>query len=225
VDDSRWERWSALGGAVFAVLIIVAGFLPGSPPKTSDSTAKIAKFVNDNAGAIRWQAFVGALATVALLWFLGAVWRVLRRAEGGNPRLTVVAVVGAVFAAVMGAVGSVMLASLGIVGAGGTGSPATLRFAYVLSTNLAFAVVVGVAVFLAAFSVVIVRTGAYPKWLGWVGILIALISVVAAAAVSSTRDVFMVLGFVAFLGSTLWLIVISILMMRSPGREPSTSAS
>src|ERR1700704_4099555 len=87
MDDSKWERWSALGGILFVVLILVSAFLPGSPPKTSDSAAKIAKFVVDKHDELRWAAYLGALAAVPLFWFAGAVWRLLRRAEGGEPRL------------------------------------------------------------------------------------------------------------------------------------------
>lgn len=228
MEDAKWERWSALGGVVFAVLIAVSGFMPGTPPKTSDPTTKIATFVNDHRDAIRWQAVVGALATFALLWFLGVVWRVLRRAEGGNPMLTVVAVVGAVFAAVLGAVGAIVLAVIGIVGVAGAGSSANLRVLYVLATNLGLGVVLGVAVFLAAFSVVILRTGVLPKWLGWVGLLLTLSSLASTGALASTRDVFVNLGFATFIGTTLWLLVVSGLMFAGRGsavRASTASAS
>ena len=70
MDDSKWERWSALGGVLFVVLILVAGFLPGSPPKTSDSAGKIANFITDKNDEVRWAAYIGALGSVALffLW-------------------------------------------------------------------------------------------------------------------------------------------------------------
>jgi len=225
MDDAKWERWSALGGVVFVVLTVAAGFLPGTPPKTSDSSAKIADFVHDHRDAIRWQSVLGALGTIALLWFLGAVWRVLRRAEGGDPRLTVVAVLGAVFAAVLGAVGAIMLSVIGIVGVGGAGSAANLRTLYVLSTNLAFGVVIGVAVFLAAFSVVIVRTGVFPRWLGWIGLLIALVAVASSGVLASTRDAFFDLGFGGFVGSSVWVLIVSVMMVAGRGSTPATAAS
>jgi hypothetical protein len=64
---------------------VIAGFMPGSPPNTSDPASKVVTFVNDHHDAIRWQSVVGAVGTFALLWCLGPVWRVLRHAEGGNP--------------------------------------------------------------------------------------------------------------------------------------------
>jgi hypothetical protein len=225
VEDSKWERWSALGGILFVVLIVVSGFMPGTPPKTSDSAAKIARFFGDNGDAIRWAAFVGAVGTIGLFWFLGGVWRILRRAEDGNPRLTVVAVSGAVFAAAMGAVGSILLSAVAIAGVGGSGGASSTKFFYVLGTNLGVATAIGIAVFLGAFSAVILRTGVFPKVLGWLGALLALVAVVAAASVSSTRDELFNLGFVAFVGFALWVLVISIMMLRGAGAETETSAA
>jgi hypothetical protein len=225
MNDSKWERWSALGGILFVILVVTSAFMPGTPPKTSDSAAKIANFISDNNDAIRWSGFVGALGTIAMFWFLGAVWRVLRRAEGGNPRLTVVAVLGAGFALVMGAVGGILLSAIGIAGVNGSGGALNTKFLYVLSANLAVATALGIAVFVSAFSIVIVRTGVFPRALGWIGGLIALVAVVAVASVSSTRDVFFVLGFVAFLSFALWLLIISVMMLRGTGSEPATSAA
>lgn len=212
MHDAKWERWSALGGALFAVLIAVSALMPGTPPKTSDSAGKIAEFV-------------GAIATFALLWFLGSVWRVLRRAEGGEPRLTVVAILGAMFAAVIGAVGSILLAVLGIVGVAGAGRANNLRVLYIVATNVGLGVVLGLAVFLSAFSIVIVRTGVLPRWLGWVGLLLAPLSLVSTGALASTHDVFAGTGVASFIGATLWLLVVSIMMFAGRGSAASESAT
>jgi len=226
VEDSKWERWSALGGILFVILILVAAFIPGTPPKTSDSTAKIANFINDKNDEIRWAGYIGALASVAMLWFLGAVWRVLRRAEGGSPRLTVVAVSGAIFATVMGAIGGIVLSVVAIAGVAGSGGKTGTRFMYILSTNLAVAVVFGLAVFVAAFSAVILRTGVFPNVLGWFGALIALVALASGGIVASTRDVFFNLSFGAFFAFSLWLLIISVMVLRGTGSEaPAASAS
>jgi hypothetical protein len=219
VDDAKWERWSALGGIVFVVLLLVAGFLPGSPPKTGDSAAKIADFVTDKGDELRWAGYIGALAGVAFFWFLGGVWRVLRRAEGGNPRLTVVAVSGALFASVMAAIGGFGLGVLGITGVAGAGGANTTRFVYIYSTNLAVATVFGMAVFVAAFSIVILRSGFMPKALGWIGAVIALAALASGGIVASTRDLFFGLSFGVFFAFSLWLLVVSVMMLRGAGSE------
>ena len=225
MDDGKWERWGGLGGILFVVLVLVSAFMPGSPPKTSDSAAKIAKFVTDHGDAIRWASFVGALAGIALFWFLGSVWRVLRRAEGGSPRLAVMAVLGAAFATTMAAVGGIVLSAVGIVGVNDAGGKTGTRFFYIMATNIGAGTVVGIAVFVGAFSAVILRTGVFPKFLGWIGALIALVAVLASASTASTRDEYFALGFVAFVTFMLWLLVVSIMIVRGTGSERMASAA
>lgn len=216
VDDSKWERWASLGGILFAVSTAVGAALPGSPPKTSDSAAKISDFIADKGDELRWAAFLAGLATIGLLWWLGSVYRTLRRGEGGSPRLAIVAVGAAIFAAAVSTIGSVMLGSLPIIGVR-TLSPAGARLFYIMSSNVTVATVFGMAVFLAAFSVVIIRSHVLPVWLGWIGVLIAIVAVFGGGVVSSTRDVFFYGSFGAFIAFLIWVLVVSGLMLAGKG--------
>ena len=92
------ERSLALAGVVAVVLIAgQRSCCPGSPPKPDDSATKIAKFLVDKSDQIRWAGFLGVLGSIVLLGWLGAVWRLMRRAEGGDP-LARGAALGAVLA-------------------------------------------------------------------------------------------------------------------------------
>ena len=215
MDDSKWERWSALGGIIFAVLIAVCGFLPGSPPKTSDSAAKIVKFITDKGDELRYAAYLGGVAIVALFWWLGGVWRLMRAHEGSSPRLAVVATSGAIFAAVCATLGGVILGMMPIVGVQALGPQGTRVF-YVMATNIAITTVFGIAVFVGAFSALIIRTRMLPSALGWIGALLALVAVAGGGVVASTRDVFFVLSAITFIGFILWVIVVSAMMLRAP---------
>jgi hypothetical protein len=211
MEDRNWERWGALGGILFVVLVAVTAILPGYPPKTGDSAAKIADFIGDNGNKIRWAATTGGLAVIALFWWLGSVWRLMRRGEGGSPRLAVTAFAGAVFAAVMATIGAVSLAVIPVIGTR-TFPPAQIRYFYILSSNLAVATMFGAAVFVGAFSLLIIRRHVLPSIMGWLGLLVALLGVVGGPVVSSTRDTFFYValaGFVAFLA---WVVIVSILM-------------
>ena len=137
-DDRNWERWGALGGILFVVLVAITAILPGYPPKTGDSASKIADFIGDNGNKIRWAATTGGLAVVALFWWLGSVWRLMRRGEGGSPRLTVTATAGAVFAAVMATIGAINLAVIPVIGTH-TFPASQIRYFYILSANIAVA--------------------------------------------------------------------------------------
>jgi hypothetical protein len=217
MDDDKWERWASWGGVLFAILSIVVFALPGEPAKTSATTPEIARYVTDKSDELRWAAFVGGLAVIALLWWLGSVWRLLRRAEGGTPRLTIVAVGGALVASVLILVEGVILAAIPVTDA--ALNPAEQQTFYVIGTNLGMATIFGFATFIGAFSVVIIRTRVMPVWLGWVGMLIAVVAVFGGGTITTTRDVFFFAAFAAFMGLVLWVLVISILMLRGAGSE------
>lgn len=221
MDDRRWERLGALGGVVFVVMMLVTAFLPGDPPATGDPPSEVVRWIVDHGDEIRWAGYLGALAVLPLFWWVGSLWRLLRRAEGGTPRLAVTAVLGVSFAAVAGAVSGVMLAVLATSAARGL-DEVQLQVLYLLATDVGFVSLFGIAAFVGASSIVFVRSRAMPAALGWFGLAVSAVAVVAGYGAVSTRDALMVVAFLAYLGAMLWVLVTSILMFRS-GREPAPS--
>jgi hypothetical protein len=224
VDDAKWERWAGLGGILFVILVLVSAFLPGNPPMQTDSTAKIARYFNQHRDDIRWASYIGAVAAVPFLWWLGSVWARLRRSEGATPRLAVVAVAGAIFGAVMATAASLVLSTVAIRGvAASPGGNGGAKFWYTLSNMFGFGTAFGAAVFVGAVSAVILRKGAFPQWLGWVGALLALAWVVAGVNVASERKALWTYGFVVFLVFLAWVIVVSYFIFTSKDTgAPST---
>jgi hypothetical protein len=212
-DSTKWERYGALGGILFVALVIASIVISGSNPKTSDSAAKILKSFHDNQDGLKVGTFVGALATVPILWWAGSLWARMRRAEGGNPRLALIAVLGLVFAgasqAGSGAISATVAIDLKNVGA------TEARFFFILSQGLGAASSVGLAVLVLAVSVLALRTRVFPVWLGWVGVLDAILFLVAAYSIASTSDGIAGVGFAAFIIWALWIIVVSVIMFRS----------
>jgi len=226
MDDRKWERWGALGGILFAILVSVAALLPGTPPKPNDSVGKVAKWVADNGDQIRVAGYAGALAIVPFFWWLGSLWRMLRRAEGGSPRLTVAVALGAVYTAAAAALSGIILALLPIMGAKTLG--ANLRTFYLLGNNIGFSALFGVAVITGGASIVFLRSRVMPALVGWLGVLVAIAALVGAAGSVSTKDLFVTVGFIAYMGATLWVLIVSILMfMRAPAvaDEPATGTA
>jgi hypothetical protein len=223
VDERGSERSLALAGIVGVVLLAVSALIQGSLPKPDDPVGKIAKFLVDKGDEIRWAGFIGALGSIVLLGWLGAVWRLLRRTEGGEPMFAVVAAGGAVFATAVINVSAVLLSVMAIVGPGVLGND--MRTLYLLTNNLIALGAMGLGLFTGAFATVIVRSGVLPRALGWIGALIALVFLATGGGVASTRDVFFYLSFVGFVAFTLWVIVVSVLMYRLPARASSASAT
>ena len=226
MDDTRRDRSLALAGIVFVVLTVIAALLPGSPPKPDDSAAKIARFVVDKSDELRWAGFVGALGAIVLLGWLGAVWRLMRRAEGGAPRLAVGAALGAGFAAALFTVAGVIMSTVALVGVPSIGARAT-QFFYLLCNGLGSAGTIALALFVGAFSTVIIETGVLPRVMGWLGALVALDLIAAGGGIVSTDEIFFVLAFIGFAALSLWVIVVSVLMFRAAGvsSEAPVSAS
>ncbi len=163
MDDSTWERWSALGGIAFVVLVALSAFLPGDPPKVTDSAAKIATFFADKESELRWSAFIGGLAFLAVFWWAGAVWRLMRRGEGGVPRLAILALGGLVFANVMAGLAGLINSAVAMRTVAGIGGAQTAKTFYVIGWVIGSAVTFGVAAFLFGFSAVIIRSGVLPR--------------------------------------------------------------
>ncbi len=217
MDEQGSERSLALAGIVGVVLLVVSALIQGSLPKPDDSAAKIAKFLVDKVDEIRWAGFIGALGSIVLLGWLGAVWRLMRRAEGGEPMFAVVAAGGAVFAIAVVNVSAVLLSVMAIVGPQALGGSQT-RTLYLLTNNLIALGAMGLGLFTGAFATVIIRSGVLPRVLGWIGALIALVFLATGGGIASTRDVFFYLGFVGFLAFSLWTLVVSVMMYRAPSR-------
>ena len=69
----------AAAGAVGIGLLLVALFLPGPPPKTSDSTAHLTRVLADHRTALLAGTWIAGLGGSVFLWFTGSLHRFLRR--------------------------------------------------------------------------------------------------------------------------------------------------
>lgn len=94
MEDSRWERHGELGGVVFVVLDVVVAVLGGEPPATDADPSEVARYFADNAAAIEAGLWLFGLASTALIWWFGSLWRTMVRSEGGAARSAVVSLVG-----------------------------------------------------------------------------------------------------------------------------------
>src|SRR5262245_33895682 len=101
MDDSKWERYAALGGIWFVVLNIIGACLPGTPPALDDSAAKIGKYFSDSSDQIRCATLLLGLGMVGLFWWFGSVYRHMSDAEGGKSRMAAVALGGLAVAAAL----------------------------------------------------------------------------------------------------------------------------
>jgi hypothetical protein len=211
MDDSKWERYAALGGIWFVALSVISAFLPGAPPSTSDSVEKIAKYFSDHSGAIEVATFLGGLAIVGLFWWFGSVWRLMADAEGGKPRMAVVALAGLAMAAALalasGAISSTVALRHIDLGAGA-------KFFYVLTVVLVAMAGFGLVVHIAAVTSLSYREKIFAPWINVIGWIAALLFLIGTIGVASDATAFVFIGLLAFLVWCLWIVVVSLNMWK-----------
>jgi len=215
MDDVKWERAAGAGGILFVVLVLVSAIVPGTPPSTTDSAIKITEWFHDHGDAIRVATMLGLVATIPLVWWTSAIYRWLERATG-NARLGIIAAIGVAIGAVAAGVSSIVYSVVVVMGELVSGGVNGTKLYYVLGTNLNALVAVGTALTVGAVSAGILRTGMMPKWLGWFGAFVALLSVGGSLIAVSGNDVVFTCAFASFLGFALWLLIVSIVMLRKP---------
>jgi hypothetical protein len=215
-DDARWERWAGLGAIAYVVLTVVWGLLIRQGPGLEDSTETITSYYADegNQGQIFFATVLVGLAGILFLWFLGSVRAALRRAEGGAGTLSAVAFAGGVLLVAISYVKNSIEPAIATAvdrAEEFTLDPSTEQLldsfflALLIHESLAAAVLVGAA------SIVALRSGLFPRWFGWVGVVVAVANV-AALFVS-------VLPLLAFLA---WVLVAGVLVWRGVGPRQET---
>jgi hypothetical protein len=206
---TRLAELAPLTGVLFVVLTVVALLLGGEAPDPDEPIREVVDYWVDNESAAIAGSVLEALAAVALIFFAATVRRAIRRREDGSGVLSVAAMAG------------------GTVAAAGIGVDAAIRFAaadladdvepvVIQTLNAMWAdfflpMVIGIATLILALSLEALRTRLIPVWLAWIGIVIFVVFFTPA-------------GFISFLVSALWILVVSVLLWRQEGAVASEQA-
>jgi hypothetical protein len=172
---SRWERLALASGILFAAVQIatlafdVAFFLTTHPPMDA-SPREAARGFAEQETMVEIGTYLYVLQVPFLLVFLGGLFGVLRRAEGGSGALSASALGAGVAMAVIASVGALVSGLTPTIGRLG-GDAATVK-AIDAMTPLALALsAFPRAVLLGATSVVLLEGRVAPRWIGWTGLV------------------------------------------------------
>ena len=208
MDRSR-EWLVPLTGVAFVVFLII-GFAIGGEAKSADEPVQeIVDFYVDNKDSVQIGAIATAVAGLLLIFFGAYLRQVLRDAAGGEGEiLSLVSFIGLVVVAVGAAIDGTI--SFALAEGADDIDPVAVQALQALWDNDFVPLLLGVGAFLWATGIAVIRTGVFPKWLGWVMLVLGIVA-------------FTPIGFVAALGAAVLVIVLSILLTLR-ARSASTPA-
>lgn len=206
----RGGRAGAIAGLAFSLLFLLGTAMLNIPLGASDE--KLVAFWSDSGNQvtsiISMYSFV--LAGLCFLVFLVQLRSRLLAAEGGDGRLSALVVAsGGVFVAML----IVAAASRGMIGFAlkAPGSKESLPGADTLRyiPQIGYAALgaggmLAAAVAMATTSWLIVRTGAFPRWLAWVGGVAAILIIAANAALAGMLAIPVVLVWALSTSVAMW---------------------
>ena len=196
------ERLAPLDG-IAAVILWVAGLavLQGKAhePSSDASPERALQYFQVHTGTVLAGTTLLGLGTLFFLWFLGLIRAQLGPAEGGTRRVSSIAYAGGIAMAI-----SLLLVSAAHA-AGAINnehlSPDAAQAYLGLNAGFYYAAGLSGAVFLLATGLTSLGTGAFPAWLAWASIGLAVWLLIVPVAWIALVYVF-----------PLWLIAVSVLL-------------
>jgi hypothetical protein len=193
-----WERWAGVAGIAFVVLYVVGFAVGGEPPE--DDAELIAHYADSGERAQDYVAFfLIAAAALAFLLFVSGARRLLARSESPPRTLSALAWAGGIACAALVLTGNAV--SRAPVSAADDAEFALDPNTHDIVESAGFLLFVSAAyaaiLVVAAVSLGALRYGFLPRWLGWAGI-------VAAVLLPSA------IAFVGFLILLAWVLAVGI---------------
>lgn len=209
MERSSREWLVPLTGLAFVVVLIVSFIVVGEPTGADHPADEIARWYADHKSSAEIGAFLGVVAGALLIFFGGYLRKVLVAAGGEGSMLPALVLVGLSIVAIGGAVDNSILFA---TAEGAQDIPATsVQTLQAIWDNDFLPMTLGVMVFLWSVGISVIRTGALPNWMGWVAVVLGVVSFAGPAS------------FIAVLGAALWIIVASILLSVRARSAPATA--
>jgi len=207
-------RTGGIAGTAFVVLLVVFGFATPPPPMIDDPASEYLEYLQDNRTMLMVQASLCILLSFPLFLFLGPLRDKIASFPLGEP-LAGMAVLA--FAAGWAAASAVQMALGGLAFLSDTDLDASLARNLFLLLNTAYTgpiVLFGVTALFSGlpFS----RASSNIRFLGWAGILVAVVEVIVSFSWGSSGLLVPGQGmFLGYLVLMAYLLAVSIAMIRT----------
>ena len=206
---NRSKEWLVpLTGVAFVVIVIVGFMISGEPKSADEPVGEIIDFYVDNKDSVEIGAISAAVAGLLLIFFGAYLRQVLHAAAGEGEILSLVSFVGLVLVAMGFAIDATI--SFALAEAADDVDPAAVQALQALWDNDFVPIILGVLAFLWATGISILQSGALPRWMGWVMLVLGIVGVTP-------------IGFVAAIGAAILVLVLSILLSVRARSAPSTT--
>jgi hypothetical protein len=220
----KWWQIAGVAGILFVITFIVGAAVSGDMPMHGDDAETITAWFADNGEQYLIGDFINGLGFILFYFpFLVGLYARLRSAETEPAIWSRVALIGGILLPLAGLTGGVFLGSLALLE--GAVSDDVAVMAVAASFHAFSAVSAVTAVLVGAASIVIIRTGVFWAWLGWLGAALAIAAIIGSYTVvdGDPEGVFGVIGIVAFIAFGVWMLAASAALLMQ-GRAETTGA-
>ncbi len=207
MERRSWDRYSPLAG-VAAVILWVIGVViseSGDAPTDDESAQGVLNYFTEDESQIMAGEITFAIGVLFFIWFLGSLRSHLFAHEPSG-HYTALAYGSGLLASVAMLIGAAVLIQPSFLDDGDLSAEAAQALAQV--SDAMFGVVeLTLVVTLLATAIVILRTRALPRWLGWASLALAVLLLIIP------------IGWIGVIfGVPLWTLATSVLLfMRQPG--------
>ena len=165
MNEDRYVQYGAATGIIFVILTVIGfAIVIPTPPDLDAPAQEWASYFTSHHEAVRAGLVILAAGFFFFIWFLGTLTSLLRIATG-TPRLPSIVLAGGLLGGASLLIGFSTEATAAYrPQAVDPGLTRALADVFVLA---GVAAIPGFVAFFGAAAVVILRTGAFPGWLGW----------------------------------------------------------
>jgi hypothetical protein len=175
----HWDRLGAGLGIVFVALQLGLGAVLGGAPALDAPAAEIQSYLVDDGTDVLVAATMGTLSAFFFILFLGTVRTFLRTAEGAPGSLSTVAFGAGLVTITLATTAGLPTVALAWDDTAALADPGLVQAAWNLNTLALVPIGSSAGAFCLAAAVIILRTRVTPAWIGWIGVLAGLVSVIA----------------------------------------------
>jgi hypothetical protein len=199
-----------LTGLGFVVLLIVSFIIVGEPKDADNPPSEVAQWYQDNKDEAQIGAFISVVAAVPLIFFGGYLRKVL---EPAGVTLSTLPLIGIAIVGVAAAIDNMLL--FAAAEAADTIPAEEVHVIQAIWDNDFLPFFLGIMVFNWSVGIAVLRSGALPKWMGWLAIVGGVVSLAGP------------IGFAGAFVALLWVIIASIMLSmraRSGPAQPAPAA-